>query len=446
MLAAAFSRSADATRNHGDDQLNGSRQTSANRTLTPLLVVQIFAPFALGYFLSYLYRTVNAVIAPNLAADIGVDPSGLGLLTAAYFIAFAASQLPLGVLLDRFGPRRIEATLLLFAAAGAYIFSRSDTLTGLAVGRALIGFGVSACLMAAFKAFVMWFPAPQLPLINGIQMTSGGLGALSATAPVEALLGVMDWRAVFLLLALATLAVALVVFFVVPDRTEAQPPDSLRQQLAGIGEVFSSPVFWRIAPWATLSQAAYLAIQGLWSGPWLRDAAGFDRRETAGMLLLVAAAMTAGYLLLGILANRLTRAGWKPLTVAALGMLVFMLVQASIVCGWVPDVRLVWMLFGFFGTSGILCYADLSQRFPARLAGRVNTGLNLLVFIVAFTAQWGIGAVINLWPSTATGYAVPGYQAGFGVMLGLQAIAFVWFLVARRSGNGDPADLDGSRV
>ncbi len=400
-------------------------------------MVRIFLPFALGYFLSYLYRTVNAVIAPNLAVDIGVDPSGLGLLTAAYFIAFASSQLPLGVLLDRYGPRRIEATLLLFAAAGAYLFSRSDALTGLAVGRALIGFGVSACLMAAFKAFVMWFPAPQLPLINGIQMTSGGLGALSATAPIEFLLGIMDWRSVFVLLALATLAVALVVFFVVPDKTEAQPPESLRPQLAGIGEVFSSPVFWRIAPWATLSQAAYLAIQGLWSGPWLRDVAGFDRRETAETLLLVAAAMTAGYLLLGILANRLSRAGWRPLTVAALGMLVFMLVQTLIVCGWVPDVRLVWMLFGFFGTSGILCYADLSQRFPSRLAGRVNTGLNLLVFVVAFAAQWGVGAVIDLWPSSASGYAVAGYRAGFGVMLGLQAAALAWFLLASRRARTD---------
>jgi sugar phosphate permease len=410
--------------------------------MSPILAIRIFLPFALGYFLSYLFRTVNAVIAPNLAADIGVDPSGLGLLTAAYFIAFASSQLPLGVLLDRFGPRRIEAGLLLFAAVGAFIFSCSDSLTGLAVGRAFIGFGVSACLMAAFKAFVMWFPAPQLPLINGIQMTSGGLGALSATAPVEALLGIMDWRAVFLMLALVTLAVALIVFWVVPDKREAQPPDSLHRQLAGIGEVFSSPVFWRIAPWATLSQAAYLAIQGLWSGPWLRDAAGFERSEVAQTLLLVAVAMTAGYLLLGIAANRLSRAGWNPLTVAALGMLAFMLAQALIASGWVPDVRLTWMLFGFFGTSGILCYADLSQRFPARLAGRVNTGLNLLVFIVAFTAQWGIGAVIGLWPSTSTGYAVPGYQAGFGLMLGLQTLAALWFLIVgwrqRRTGRVDP--------
>ena len=423
-------RSAKENRIHRGHQVSGSRQTPENMALSPALAVRIFLPFALGYFLSYLYRTVNAVIAPNLAADIGVDPSGLGLLTAAYFIAFASSQLPLGVLLDRFGPRRIEAALLLFAAAGAYIFSRSETLAGLAIGRAFIGFGVSACLMAAFKAFVIWFPAPQLSLVNGIQMTSGGLGALSATAPVEGLLGIMDWRSVFLLLSMATLVVALVVFFVVPDKQQTQAPDALREQLAGVGEVFGSPVFWRIAPWATLSQAAYLSIQGLWSGPWLRDAAGLDRSAVAQVLLLVAVAMTTGYLILGIVANRLNRAGWPPLTVAAGGMLAFMLVQALIVGGWISDPRLVWILFGFCGTSGILCYADLSQRFPARLAGRVNTGLNLLVFIVAFTAQWGIGAVIDLWPSTATGYAVPGYRAGFGLMLVLQLLAVGWFVIA----------------
>ena len=180
--------------------------------------LQVFLPFALGYFLSYLYRVINSVLAPDLAADIGVDPSGLGLLTSAYFITFAAFQLPLGVLLDRFGPRRIEAALLLAAACGAFVFAQSETLTGLIIGRGLIGFGVSACLMAAFKAFVIWFPKQQLPQVNGFQMAAGGLGALAATSPVEAALTVTDWRGVFTLLAVLTLIVAAIIFFVVPEK------------------------------------------------------------------------------------------------------------------------------------------------------------------------------------------------------------------------------------
>ena len=250
----------------------------------------VFIPFALGYFLSYLFRVVNAVLAPNLASDLGVGPSELGLLTATYFITFAASQLPLGVLLDRFGPRKIEAFLLIFAAVGAFIFSRAQSVSGLVIGRALIGFGVSACLMAAFKAFVIWFDRQQLPLINGFQMAAGGFGALTATAPVEAALGVTDWRGVFFILAIITLAVAAAVFFVVPEKKTETNHNSIKDQLNGIVSVFSSLTFWRIAPLTVMSQAAFLAIQGLWSGPWLRDVAGFERATIARVLLAVAVA------------------------------------------------------------------------------------------------------------------------------------------------------------
>ncbi|NOQ52071.1 MAG: MFS transporter, partial [Desulfuromonadaceae bacterium] len=124
-----------------------------SQSLAVTTLIRLFLPFGLGYFVSYLFRTVNAVIAPDLVADLGLTPADLGLLTSAYFLAFAAFQLPLGLLLDRFGPRRVESALLLFAAAGALLFARAESLLGLIVGRALIGLGVSACLMAAFKSF-----------------------------------------------------------------------------------------------------------------------------------------------------------------------------------------------------------------------------------------------------------------------------------------------------
>jgi len=132
-------------------------------------------PFALGYCLSYLFRVVNAVLAPDLVSELNLSAGDLGLLTATYFVTFAAFQLPLGVLLDRYGPRKIEAALLVFAALGAYLFSQGDSITALMIGRGLIGFGVSACLMAAFKAFTQWFQAHQLPMVNGIIMAAGGI-------------------------------------------------------------------------------------------------------------------------------------------------------------------------------------------------------------------------------------------------------------------------------
>ncbi len=404
--------------------------------------MRVLLPFAAGYFLSYLYRVVNAVIAPELVRELGLDPGHLGLLTAAYFLTFAACQLPLGILLDRYEPRRVEAALLLCAAAGALVFSRATTAAGLLVGRALIGVGVSACLMAAFRAFVQWFPRQRLPLVNGVQMAAGGLGAVTATAPVELALHVTDWRGVFLGLSGATVVVAGLVRFAVPERRIDGGGGSLSLQLRGLREVFRSAVFWRVAPWAVASQAAFLAVQGLWAGPWLRDVAGLERAAAAHVLLLLAAAMVAGFLSLGTLAERLSGFGFGPLRVAAAGMGVFLCLQAGLALGVPLAPGPLWALFGFFGTSGILTYAALTQSFPEQLAGRVNTALNLLVFVAAFAAQWGVGAVIGRWAQTAGGtYPPAAYRAAFGALVALQALAALWFGVhgrRRRDPPGDP--------
>ncbi len=394
-------------------------------------VLRIFIPFAIGYFFSYLYRVVNAVIAPNLVTDLGLNPGDLGLLTSIYFLTFAAFQLPLGMLLDRFGSRKTEAFLLVFAATGAFVFARAESVAGLIVGRALIGFGVSACLMAAFTAFVVWFPRNRLPLINGIQVSVGGLGALAGTAPVETALQVTDWRGVFTVLAVLTLVTAAVIYFVIPDRTAKGTGSGLKDQLRGIVRVFTSPVFWRIAPWAVMSQATFMAVQTLWAGPWLRDVADFDRTNVAKGLLMIAAAMTVGFVLLGAVADRLNRVGIKSLYVAVFSMSVFMVVQTLIIFEWTSFTLPIWVLFGFFGAGGMITYAVLSQSFPVNLAGRVNTSLNMMVFVVAFGGQWGIGEIINLWPTAADGrYEPVAYQAGFSLMLVLQVISAVWFIGA----------------
>lgn len=398
---------------------------------------RVFVPFAAGYFLSYLYRVVNAVIAPDLAAEAALDAGALGLLTSAYFLAFGLFQLPLGLLLDRFGPRRTESALLLVAALGALVFAASSGLVGLTLGRAMIGLGVSACLMAAFKAFVLWFPSERLPLVNGLQMAAGGLGALAGTAPIEAALALTSWRGVFVVLAVCTLAVAIVIFLVVPERAGAQARGRFGEQLRGVGEVFSSRVFWRVAPWTVSSQATFLSVQSLWTGPWLRDVAGLERSAVANVLALIAVAMILGFVVMGTLAERLGRLGIRPMRVAAFGMIAFMVLLIPVILEWRESALAVWMLFGFFGTTGILPYAVLSQTFPAQLAGRVITGLNLMVFLSAFAAQWAIGVLINLWPRTvAGGYAPRGYQAALTMMLALQLAGMAWFYLAgRRSGS-----------
>lgn len=392
---------------------------------------RIYLPFALGYFLSYVFRVVNAVIAGDLRADLELDSSVLGLLTSTYFLTFAAFQLPLGYLLDRFGPRRVEASLLLVAALGAFVFSLSESVAGLIAGRALIGLGVSACLMAAFKAYVDWFPSDRLPRINGWQMAAGGLGALFATRPVEMSLPAIGWQGVFQLLGAACIVVAVIMFFVVPEK-EKQPAPEDGEENFGFMTVFTSPLFLRVAPLTMTSQASFLSVSGLWAGTWLQDVAGMERAPAANVLAGMTVAMIAGFVILGSVTSALGRKGISTFTTATVSVvtaavpLLLMIVLEGDAPPW-----LCWTMFGFFGTGSILYYAALSQHFPKQIAGRVNTAMNLLVFVGAFLLQWGIGVVIDYW-SAGEAFSVAGYRVAFTVLVTLQGLALLWYLVFRR--------------
>lgn len=152
------------------------------------------------------------MISGPLSAELGLDAANLGLLTAVYFLVLAGAQIPIGVLLDRFGPRRVQSVLLVVAAGGAALFAASTGLLELLIARAMIGIGVAAALMAGLKAIVTWFPRERVALINGYMIMLGALGAVTATAPAEWLMGYSGWRGLFELSAAATLAAALLIF------------------------------------------------------------------------------------------------------------------------------------------------------------------------------------------------------------------------------------------
>lgn len=393
-----------------------------------MTMARVFLPFALGYFLSYLVRVVNAVIGPDLVAELDFDASELGLLTSAYFLAFAIFQLPLGILLDRYGPRRTESALLIIAAIGAFVFAAATSLSGLLVGRALIGLGVSSCLMAALKAYGMWFDKERLPMINGWHMAAGGMGALVGTIPIEHALQVTDWRGVMYMISALALVSSIVLFTVVPNRGSSETStETLRNQISDLSKIYKSPAFWRIVPLCVVTQCSFLAIQSLWSGPWLADVAGLGRDTVADYLFWVACAMVSGFIGLGMIAARLNKYGVSTLNFGILTMAIFIVVQIGLVFQWTEFTLIFWLLFGFFGTAGILPFAVLPHLFPKELAGRVITSVNLLIFLAAFGAQWGIGAIINMWPKTDVGgYATEGFQASFAVILGLQVLGLIW--------------------
>jgi predicted MFS family arabinose efflux permease len=397
------------------------------------MLALVLGPFALGYLISYLYRAINAVVAPNLVAELGLSAGELGFLTAAYLFAFAAFQLPLGVLLDRYGPRRVQAVLLTLAAVGAVGFALGRSATMLTLARALIGIGVAGGLMAGFKAVVLWVPAARRQLANALVMSFGAIGLVVSTAPAELAVQGLGWRTTFLVLAAATLGVGLLILLAVPERGSPATPPPLGQQFREIGRIYSDRAFLALAPLLAATAGAQIAIQTLWAGPWLRDVAGLGRSAVADQLMVMALAFLAGILLTGAIADRLLRRGVGVLDVMTAFIAVFIAAQATLLAGWTALSVPAWIVFGMLGQVAILAYPWLSSHFGTALSGRANTAMNLVIFLAAFLLQYAIGAVIDLFPPAAGGgYRPEAYRAAFGATLLLEIIALGWFLANRR--------------
>src|SRR3954454_7577180 len=199
--------------------------------------VRVVLPFLAGYYLSYVYRAVNAVLGPTLAREFGLSATELGFLTGVYFFSFGLFQVPLGLLLDRFGPRRVNGALLVLAAAGGVAFSQAQSFETLVLARALIGLGVSACLMASIQAFVLWFPAERTGTMIALAYSMGGLGAMTASFPLDAALGHFDWRQIFLGLAGVVLGLSALFAAWVPEHAAKTRPAPLAGQAAGLGRI-----------------------------------------------------------------------------------------------------------------------------------------------------------------------------------------------------------------
>jgi predicted MFS family arabinose efflux permease len=398
--------------------------------LSGRLLLLVFAPFAAGYFLSYFFRYVNAVISRELAAEFALSPADLGFLTSTYLLAFAAFQLPLGVLLDRYGPRRVVAALLCVAAAGALLFAVASGFAALALGRALIGLGVSAGLMGAIKAFTLWFPLSRLATLNGLYLAVGGLGGIAATAPAEALLGSLGWRTLFVVVCAMSAAAALLVFWVVPEKALPGEGQTLRRQVAGFGAIFASRSFWRMALPLVVCQAAYMTLQGLWLGPWLYDIAGQTRDGVARYLFATALAFMAGSIFFGVGADRLA-SRISHLTLYKAGLSVSVAMFVLLAAGVQTGLGVILVVYGFTAISVLLVYAVLTPLFAPELTGRLSTASNMMMFGVSFVFQWGFGAILRLYPVVEGRYSPEGYSAALAVLAALQLATLAWLLPMR---------------
>src|SRR5712671_4681771 len=407
------------------------QQSGGTRLQSWRLILRIFLPFTAAFFLSYLFRTINALISSELSSELVLDAADLGFLTSVYFLTFAAVQLPVGIWLDRYGPRRVQGALLLFAAAGAMLFSMSKGFAALVLGRALIGLGVAAAFTGGLKAIVLWFPKDRVAAMNGWMVMLGALGALSATSPAALLLDWSGgWRGLFGILAAIMVASALMIWVVVPEATSATPSAHEHTSFS-VKTIYSDPRFWGLAPLSATCAGAAWALQGLWAAPWLTDVDGLPQADVTRHLFIMAVVVGVAALLLGSAADRLRRRGVGPQVLLGFVATTFIAAQLALALQLPVLSYLVWSIVAAAGSGPILSYAILAEYFPKEIAGRANGALNLFHFGAAFVIQYIIGVVLAQWPSQDGHYPAIAYQVAFGLNLTLQAAALAWFAFSR---------------
>ncbi|MDA9476703.1 arabinose ABC transporter permease [Bradyrhizobium sp. CCBAU 65884] len=388
------------------------------------LTARVFLPFAAGYYLSYLFRTINALIAAHLSSDTGLGSADLGLLTSVYFLVFAAAQIPVGILLDRFGPRRVQSVLLLLAATGAGLFAVSTGFLSLLIARAMIGLGVAAALTAGLKSIILWFPRERVALLNGYMIMLGSLGAVTATAPVEHLLAWMGWRQLFGILAAATGATAALIYVVVPERGIVS---SMASTPTTLGSVFGDRRFWRMAPLSATCIGSAWSLQGLWASLWLTDVEGFDRVTVVRQLFIMSIVLSGGAWLFGTTVHSIKRRGIERETILAMVAVLFIAAELGLILRVPLPSILPWSAIAIAGTATVVSFAVIADYFPPQLAGRANGALNVLHFGWAFLAQYATGLILEQWPANDGHRPLQAYQVAFGLNVALQIAALVWF-------------------
>lgn len=417
---------------HTDGQ--DGQTASAVRTIT----LKIFLSFALGYFLSYALRSVNATIAPLLEADLSLGPGALGWLSTAYFLSFASVQWYLGTWLDRFGSRRTESALLGTAALGSVIMAFSDSLLGLSVGRILVGLGVAACLMAPYSYFRRVFAPQKQAQLAMWMLIAGTSGALAATQPALLLAEWMGWRDIFVLTAALLALSAVAIFLFVPDHdlaatAHAQSQKSTTAQAAqaatpmSLIELLRHPIMVRIIPTTIFFSGGFVALQSLWVGPWMTTVLGLTTNETGQALLYFNAALLLAYLAMSVVSPRLEARGIALARQTTIGFFWFLGCMALILAWQTPSAWWAWIAMAPGIPAVILIQTQTALMFPKAIAGRVLTTFNLVMFAGAFAVQWGVGLLADLfaWMGSDAPHAL---WLAFIVLFMMQILSLWWFL------------------
>ncbi len=393
----------------------------------------IFAVCSLGFVLSQFYRVSATVISPQLSQDLSLSVDELATLSAAFFYAFAACQVAVALVLDRFGARRSMVVFALLGLAGAGLFALAQGLGSALGGRVLLGVGLSCNLMGPMLLMAAWFPPGRLATLSGLMVGIGYMGPLLAATPLAWLAQNWGWRWGFIcvgaLHALQTLGVLLVVRDAPPGGRLSAAPGAGRAQMKDLRQLLSLPAFWLIGMGSFFRYGCLAALMGLWAGPFLITGLGMDPITAGNVLLALSLTHIVGLPLSGRLSDK-TLKSRKGIIIAGLVLtsgLTLALIQLT------PQGSAWWAaglfaLIGLAASPGQIMYVHIKELAPPSVQGAAMTGVNLFTMLGPAMVMQAVGALVASDPKALAqaGAFTPAWLLMAG---GLALAALLYLLV-----------------
>ncbi len=397
----------------------------------------IFWILALSYVLVYFHRLCPAVVAVDMMRDLNAGGAMLGLLGSAYFYTYALMQLPAGLLSDSWGPRRTITLFFAVAFIGSLLLGLAPTVLWAIVGRALVGLGVSMLFVPTMKVLAEWFRIREFATMTGILMAMGGIGTLTAATPLALLSTWIGWRLSFVVVGIATSALAILVWLFVRDRPADLGWPSPSEQsvtspqavglMEGMKKVLAYPRFWPVAIWFFFDCAVFFSFGGLWGGPYLMQVYGLTKAQAGQILSMLAIGMIAGSPMLSVLSNRVFQ-GRKPVLVLSSFVLLCLTALLAFYTDGLPiaGLYLICLGLGIFSSAVVVIgFTTTKELFPVQIAG-TSTGLvNIFPFAGGAIFQPLLGYVLESHGRVGDAFTLAGYEKAFFVLFVCGIIAFV---------------------
>lgn len=398
----------------------------------------IFAVGALNFFLSQLYRTSNAVLAPALIADLSLDSNGIGLISAAFFYAFALAQIPIILMIDKTGPRKLMIFFSIIGIVGAIVFSCADGLLSALTGRILLGIGMSCAFMGSLKLLSDWFPPVIFASLAGVLTATGTLGNMMSATPLAMMVENYGWRQSFLAIAALNALLTIALYAILRDKppatgnahSPAVSPDA-PSGLSNLLHLLRSKDYWFISIGSFVRYGTFAALQALWAGPLLLVVLKYSPFQTGNIILAMNVGLLTGLPFWGIMSDRLFRTRKWLVIMGIFLMAAITLLLSQLRAGTsAAATGFIFFFFGFVTSTGQLMYTHIKELFPASMTGTAMTGINFFTMTgPAFFLQT-LGLIMQtLYP--AASFSPAAFKASLFFCFCCQLLAALIYMMTR---------------